>query len=68
MEAVAGRLDSLSPLACLARGYSICTLPSGEVVVRASQVVAGATVSVRLREGRLGCRVDEVRDGERGDA
>jgi len=68
MEAVAGRLDSLSPLACLARGYSICTLPSGEVVVRASQVVAGATVSVRLREGRLGCRVDEVRDGERDDA
>jgi exodeoxyribonuclease VII large subunit len=68
MEAVAGRLDSLSPLACLARGYSICTLPSGEVVVRASQVAAGATVSVRLREGRLGCRVDEVRDGERDDA
>jgi exodeoxyribonuclease VII large subunit len=65
MEAVAGRLDSLSPLACLARGYSICTLPSGEVVVRTSQVAAGAMVSVRLREGRLGCRVEEVRPAER---
>ena len=44
LEAAAGRLDSLSPLACLARGYSICTLPSGEVVVRAAQVAPGATV------------------------
>ncbi len=63
MEALAGRLDSLSPLACLARGYSICTLPSGEVVTRAAQVSPGTAVSVRLREGSLGCRVEEVRDG-----
>jgi len=63
MEALAGRLDSLSPLACLARGYSICTLPSGEVVTRAAQVSPGTAVSVRLREGSLGCRVEEARDG-----
>src|SRR5262249_13220536 len=41
MEAMAGRLDSLSPLACLARGYSICTLPSGTVVTRAEQAPPG---------------------------
>jgi exodeoxyribonuclease VII large subunit len=63
MEAVAGQLDSLSPLACLARGYSICTLPSGQVVTRADQVRAGETVAVRLREGALECRVEETRDG-----
>ena len=63
MAAVAGQLDSLSPLACLARGYSICTLPSGEVVTRAGQVSPGASVAVRLREGALECRVEETRDG-----
>jgi exodeoxyribonuclease VII large subunit len=64
MEAVAGQLDSLSPLACLARGYSICTLPSGDVVTRAGQVSPGSGVSVRLREGTLECRVEETRDGD----
>jgi exodeoxyribonuclease VII large subunit len=63
LEAVAGQLDSLSPLACLARGYSLCTLPSGEVVTRAAQVSPGGAVAVRLREGTLECRVEETRDG-----
>lgn len=63
VEALAGRLDTLSPLACLARGYSICTRPTGEVVTRASQVGPGDAVSVRLREGRLGCRVEEADGG-----
>src|SRR5439155_22211004 len=64
VQALAGRLESLSPLACLARGYSICTLPSGEIVTRARQVAPGAAVSVRLGEGSLGCRVEEVRGPE----
>ena len=63
VEALAGQLDSLSPLACLARGYSICTLPSGEVVTRAGQVGAGDAVWVRLRDGQLGCRVEESHGG-----
>jgi exodeoxyribonuclease VII large subunit len=63
VEALAGQLDTLSPLACLARGYSICTGPAGAVVTRASQVGPGDTVSVRLREGRLGCRVEEADGG-----
>jgi exodeoxyribonuclease VII large subunit len=63
LEAVAGQLDSLSPLACLARGYSICTLPSGQVVTRADQASPGDGVAVRLREGTLECRVEETRDG-----
>jgi len=60
VEALAGRLDSLSPLACLARGYSICVLPSGEVVTRVGQVRIGGAVRVRLADGSLGCRVEVV--------
>lgn len=59
---LAARLEGLSPLAVLGRGYSLCTLPSGEVVVRASQVRPGDAVVVRLSLGALGCRVEEVRE------
>jgi exodeoxyribonuclease VII large subunit len=67
VEALAGRLDSLSPLACLARGYSICTLESGAVVTRADAVRPGTAVRVRLAKGSLGCRVEaaEPPAGER---
>jgi exodeoxyribonuclease VII large subunit len=60
MEALAARLDSLSPLACLARGYAIALSPAGAVVTRADQVRVGERLAVRLRAGSLGCRVEDV--------
>jgi exodeoxyribonuclease VII large subunit len=62
VEAMAGRLDGLSPLACLARGYAIATLASGEVLTHAERVRPGARVDVRLHRGRLGCTVETVGD------
>jgi exodeoxyribonuclease VII large subunit len=64
VEALAARLDGLSPLACLARGYAIVALPSGAVVTRAGAVRVGERVTVRLREGGLGCRVEDIRAPE----
>jgi exodeoxyribonuclease VII large subunit len=60
VEALAARLDGLSPLACLARGYAIAALPSGEVLTRGDRVRIGERVIVRLHEGSLGCRVEDV--------
>jgi exodeoxyribonuclease VII large subunit len=60
VEALAARLDSLSPLACLARGYAIALSPAGEVVTRADQLRVGERLAVRLRAGSLGCRVEDV--------
>ncbi len=62
LGALAARLEGLSPLAVLGRGYSLCTRPSGEVVTRAGRVGLGERVVVRLSEGELGCRVEEVRE------
>jgi exodeoxyribonuclease VII large subunit len=54
-------LDGLSPLAVLARGYSIVqTVPGGAVVRRAQDVATGAQVSARLAEGRLLCDVKKI--------
>ena len=55
---LAGRLDNLSPLAVLARGYAVCWNDDRSAVVRrASQVSAGDRVRVRLSEGELQCEV-----------
>ena len=56
-QVAATQLDTLSPLATLARGYSICKDSNGKTVTDASQVRAGEEVDVRLSRGRLACRV-----------
>jgi exodeoxyribonuclease VII large subunit len=56
-----GRLEALSPLAVLGRGYSITLDGSGRQVLRdAEQVAIGATITTRLLRGRLLSRVSEV--------
>ncbi|MDD5434395.1 MAG: exodeoxyribonuclease VII large subunit [Nitrospira sp.] len=55
----AARLDSLSPLAILSRGYSITSkLPSRTIVKSYRDVQSGEKVSVRLHEGNLICVVE----------
>ena len=60
--AAVARLDSLSPLAVLGRGYSL-TLDPGRRIVRSwRDVGAGADVRVLLHEGSLECRVTSTRE------
>ena len=56
-QIAAAQLDTLSPLATLARGYSICRDSSGKTVTDASQVDVGEEVNLRLSRGKLACRV-----------
>ncbi len=58
----AGKLDGLSPLAVLGRGYSVTRKPSGEIVRRAGQVARGDAVSVLLHQGTLECAVVEAKE------
>jgi exodeoxyribonuclease VII large subunit len=61
LEAAAGKLDSLSPLAILSRGYSICLLlPGREIVKESAGLAPGDEVEVRLHRGRLRCDVRDV--------
>ncbi len=63
LRTAAGKLDSLSPLAILARGYSVCRrLPDLSVITRAASVADGGQVEVLLAEGGLVCRVEERRE------
>ena len=56
-QIAAAQLDTLSPLATLARGYSICKDSSGNTVTDAAQVHVGEEVQLRLSRGQLVCRV-----------
>jgi len=58
---LAAKLDALSPLATLARGYAIVTdIPGGKTIRKAGDTKAGRHVDVRLGEGALRCVVDEI--------
>jgi len=55
------RLQALSPLAVLSRGYAICRLEAtGAILKDAAEARPGDAVEVRLHRGRLGCEVKEA--------
>ncbi len=63
LGSVAAKLDSLSPLAVLARGYSITyRMATGAILRDSSETRAGDRVSVRLHRGSLACSVEKVED------
>jgi exodeoxyribonuclease VII large subunit len=56
----AARLEDLSPLAILARGYSASFAADGRSVVRSvNQVELGERVVIQVSDGRVGCTVTD---------
>jgi exodeoxyribonuclease VII large subunit len=56
---LAGRLDSLSPLSVLGRGYAVCWNDERTSIIRSADAVRpGDGVRVTLAEGELACRVN----------
>ena len=60
---LAASLDALSPLKVLARGYSIAYSSDGNILKNAGQVGVGDSISLRLLDGGLSCRVEDIYDG-----
>ena len=59
LYALGQRLNALSPLATLKRGYSISRKTDGKVLTAAEQVSVGDRIEVQLVDGHLACRVEE---------
>lgn len=57
----AHRLDTISPLATLARGYAVVRHdPSGDILRRAADTAPGERIVAKLAEGELQCLVETV--------
>lgn len=62
-SAVCGKLNALSPLAVLSRGYAAVFSSAGKSILSAEAVKPGDRISVRMRDGSLRCEVNDVETG-----
>ncbi|MCF8054789.1 MAG: exodeoxyribonuclease VII large subunit [Deltaproteobacteria bacterium] len=59
--ALTGRLEGANPLAILRRGYGIITkIPNEKLICKAEEVAVGEKVKIKLGEGALVARVEEI--------
>ena len=61
---LAAKLDALSPLKVLGRGYSIALDSEGRAVKEAGQLRPGDRLSLRLAKGEADCLVESVNGGK----
>lgn len=54
----ASKLDMLSPLAVLGRGYALVKDEAGALVSRAAMVEPGQKLALRFEDGEVGCQAD----------
>lgn len=65
LRSLADRMEALSPLAVLQRGYAIVTkVPTGAIVRDAQQLAPSDHVSIRFARGRVEAEVKTVEDAE----
>ena len=55
---LAGKLDALSPLKVLARGYAAAETEQGTIIHSVKDVQSGQRLSLRVSDGRIPCRVE----------
>ena len=60
--ALTAKLDAMSPLKVLTRGYAMAQKASGEVVRSVSQVQAGDQIGVSFSDGKLFATVTDVKE------
>lgn len=59
---LAAKLDALSPLKVLTRGYAMALDADGQIVCSVNQVAAGDAVEVTLRDGTFSATVAQIKE------
>ncbi len=60
----AARLEALSPLSVLARGYAVLTDRGGGMVSEATQIAVGERVNIRLKKGSVDAEIVSIQMAE----
>ena len=63
-EIAVGKIDALSPLGILQRGFALCRDAEGALIKNAAEVNRGDRVTVTLAVGQLDCEVKSITNGE----
>ena len=59
LSSLAARLDALSPLSVMARGYSVAMLDGGRVIKSVNDLKKNDRFTLRLKDGTKNCRAEE---------
>ncbi len=62
LETDAARLDAMSPLKVLARGYSVTTNERGAAVTSANQLSPGEHITIRFHQGQVNAQVQQRKE------
>ena len=65
LDGTGARLESVSPLAVLQRGYALVSDPAGHPLTSAGAVTPGARLKLRFADGAVGATADRARPGDR---
>ena len=65
LATMAGRLDALSPLATLGRGYAVAMSPEGRTLGSTAEFAPGEPFTLRLRDGKVDAMATGVHEGAR---
>ena len=61
LVALAARLDNLSPLKTMMRGYSVVEDEQGNVVPSSQSLKENQAISIRMKDGRVEAKVCTIR-------
>jgi exodeoxyribonuclease VII large subunit len=64
LEMTAARLNGVSPLATLARGYGVARDASGNPLTSVSRFTPGSAFELLLRDGRVHARAQSIEAGD----
>ncbi len=63
LGALGDRLEGVSPLKLMARGYSFCRDEEGRAVRSVSGLAVGQRLRLSFRDGTARCRIEELKEG-----
>ncbi len=64
LGSLCGKLNTLSPLAVLSRGYAIVKNKEGKLIKSVKQIVRGELIGVKVFDGDIICKVEGTADEE----
>lgn len=62
VTAMASKLDALSPLKVLGRGYAIPYRADGQTLESVAQVSVDDAITLQIADGRVDCRVTNIQE------